>query len=394
MTLEEKYNKYKELFFKHFINTEYDPICAGSHIPVGSVSLSEICDSKTVGDGTINMAEYMQYLFWAIYSNEDVELNERRLKNCIKSLSRLSDRAFQEAKKKYPNIPFKKEPGFFLRDDFDGSKVFERPCTIISSFDCYLFNDNEDPCHSPYISQDQAWNLANILVKISENDWLFTDPSIDELAHDAIYSIFEYIVRCNHKIYDPYNSRVFHYLKYVPTFNTEKVAPWNRKKDREANFKPKIKVKRGANNWYYAYGFRRVFKLLGGETSKWKSFWYGFIYYPIIFVADRIYFPFLERVFGKSRKDNSFYCLGTAGNVWYGTRKQFLKRICKRFSKNIDSYWNTCLLECEDQNNYDYIDFKQIETYLNSYPEPSENSTINSPIKFMILYLFIKNFPD
>lgn len=69
-----------------------------------------------------------------------------------------------------------------------------------------------------------------------------------------------FIIENNHTIYNPYYSQLHHIWTYVPTFNEDKVKPWDRVEDRNKHFKNTIKVKRGANNWYFAYGFRKVYE--------------------------------------------------------------------------------------------------------------------------------------
>lgn len=393
MTLKEKYEWYREVFFKHFVYLS-DSKQTGANIPLQEIVFGEESNIGYVGDGTINMANYMTYLVSCLYL-EDNENERSGLKtlilDCLESIDRLIERPYNDAKQLYKNIPFKKEKGFFVRDDFDGTSELEKEISLSScSYNSVTFNDQEDPCHSAYVSQDQIWNLTPILRFLAYRSDV-VGPVIAVYANDILREILEYVIDNNHTIYDPYFSTILHYKTYVPTFNTDKVAPWNRKKDREEHLKYKVKVKRGANNWYYAYGFRRTYNEVAAQKcNRFKSFFYSLLYYPLIFLADRIWWPTMQKVFGKSRKDNSIYCLGVSGKVWYSNRRAFLKRLQKRFNQDIENYVFTCFLESITQENFSKLDKEAIDDYLNSYLELDTVSQkrIQDPVPFLLLYNF------
>lgn len=393
MTLKEKYKKYKEMFFSHFIKVD-DYSKSGTNIPLQEVTFGESSNLGTVGDGTINMANYMTYLVSCLYTEDDefeIEEIKMKIQYCLESIKRLIERPYNDAKRLYTNIEFEKEDGFFVRDDFDGTTEFEQNISLsFCSYNSVTFNEKEDPCHSAYVSQDQIWNLAPILSFLGNRSDL-VGTYIAVLADTLLVDTLSYVIDHNHKIYDPYFSTVYWYKTYVPTFNTNKVAPWNRKQDRDDHLKYKIKVKRGANNWYYAYGFRKTYdKVAVNKCNGFESLLYSFIYFPIIFLSDRIWWPTLQKVFGKSRKDNSIYCLGVSGKVWYSGRKAFLKRLQKRFNDDIENYVFTCFLESITQENFSKLDLQKIDDYLNEYEEIDSltNRTIKSPLGFLLLYNF------
>lgn len=85
--------------------------------------------------------------------------------------------------------------------------------------------------------------MAPILAFLSEKGF--------EEARQAGYDIFEYVIRNRHKIYNPYYSALLHHWTFLPDMDTDKVKPWDRVSNRNKNLKYKVKVKRGANNWYF-----------------------------------------------------------------------------------------------------------------------------------------------
>lgn len=149
--------------------------------------------------------------------------------------------------------------------------------------------------------------MAPILAFLSEKGF--------EEARQAGYDIFEYVIRNGHKIYNPYYSALLHHWTFLPDMDTDKVKPWDRVSNRNKNLKYKVKVKRGANNWYFSGGFRWAFKKFGGECS---TFWHCLWYKPFIFLADRVYHPYIYKWFGIKVKNNSYYCLGST-NENHGT---------------------------------------------------------------------------
>lgn len=390
MELQEKYQQYKDFFFDNFIDLNSNGRQAATHIPASDVTLGQESKIVDFGDGTINIAEYLQYLFTLTKVVENVKGQSawELIVSSIITLQRLSKRAYSDAHSKFPGMEFDWEQGFFLRDDVSRSTFDQFKATSVHSgyASSIELGEDEDPCYSPFVSQDQIWNLAPILA------FKFNYLAIDNMKEQFLASILKYVIDHGHTIYNPYYSTMKHYWTYCPTFNTEKVKPWDRKKDRKDHLKFDIKVKRGANNWYFAYGFRKTYNQIGiDRISSWGSFLYSLIYYPLIFVADRIWYPLLHGIFGKQKKDNSYYCLATAGKVWYSGRKGYLKRVCKLFNKDTD-HWNVAFLECMNQNNFKYIDFDILRKWLEEYPELKSEGKITSPIKFMTLYNYYKLF--
>lgn len=387
MPIYEKYKLYKEIFYKYFVYTGKGPLNyteKGSFIPAAAVRF-EGKDQKSafvdISDGTINMADYLSWLY-VRYLSEEKSAVEGEIYAVLSSLVRLCDGAYEYFHKNYPNINFPKESGFFLRDDI-GSKMTDKFNTkeIWSGFSKGIERIQEDPCFSPFVSQDQIWNLLPIL-SVLEKEFKSSPTSINLLCWQLIQNILRYVVKNKHTIYNPYYSVIKHYWTYLNL----KVPYENRIRERDLKLKYDIKVKRGANNWYYAYGFRKTLdRFSKKKCNQWKTFWYGCLYYPLIFLADKVYFPFMERTFGLQRKDNSYHCLGVSGEVWYSGRKSFLEHLKKKFNKDL-SYSNVLFLEASKQNNFKGIDQNKIQKYLEDYPEPSFDGTMQSPLQYLTMF--------
>ena len=376
MTLEEKYKGWKEIFYKYFIfkdnNNEQ-----GSNIPLSSINLDT--KSGISGDGTIDLAYYLQYAYTLLLLNED---DGQEVANGLLTLRRLCDNAYNIISKDNPGIYFIKEPGFFLRDDIrstDASKF--NLDSINTSFTKGYELINEDPCHSMFISQDQVWNLVPILNMLAKDGY--------QLAKSLGYNILKFVVENKHRIYNPYYSAIYHHWTYVPTFNTDKVKPWERVTDRNKNLKYKVRVKRGSYNWYFSYGFKKAYNKFGGNS---KTFWSSLWYKPFIFLADRVWEP-LVSLFGGSVKNNSYYCLGVGADAWYAGNCD--RRLVNRFNDSL--YYN--ILDEEDlfmphlaflTDKVDKIDYLSLKEWLEHYPDPIEKGEIGSPIIFMILYNWYK----
>ena len=110
---------------------------------------------------------------------------------------------------------------------------------------------------------------------------------------------------------------------YFATYLNIDTDFYKRQDEREEDFQKKgykVKVKRGANNWYFAYGFRRALKAINSDLYKdtangFKTFLYKLWYIPFIFLADRVYYPIATKLFGVKEKCNSYYCLATTSGV-------------------------------------------------------------------------------
>lgn len=386
MELFKKYEDYKGLFYSYFIfrgNGEKEPYnLSGTFIPAAQVRFSKgVSTLADIGDGTINMAEYLQYLYACGLNGEDVQ---QEIENTLLSLKRLSKGCYEYFTKNNPNIYFNEEAGFFLRDDIkdDDADNFHS-ARIRSGFSSGIQRIEEDPCFSPFVSQDQIWNLLPILSVLGNND------ICNGFTATVIYAdILNYVIKNNHTIYNPYYSALKHNWTYL---NLD--TPYNdRIRERNAKLKYDIKVKRGANNWYYAFGFRKSFDEVSMiKCNQFKTFLYSLIYYPLIFCADKIYFPFMEKVFGMAPKDNSYHCLGVSSKKWYTGRKRFLKHLIKGY-KDKGRYTNVMFLEAIRQGKLKDIPITYVVDYLNNYPDPVEDGNMSSPLQFMTVYQYYQYY--
>lgn len=138
----------------------------------------------------------------------------------------------------------------------------------------------------------------------------------------------------------------------------------------------KVKVKRGANNWYFSGGFRWAFKKFGGECS---TFWHCLWYKPFIFLADRVYHPYICKWFGIKVKNNSYYCLGSTNEKsWYGPK--FRKRLVSKFNKSLEG-GELFMPHLVFLHGCEGVDGSSLESYLNEW----EWDGVNSPIEFLTL---------
>lgn len=366
MTIDEKYNEYINIFYKYFIYDESENV-KGSNIPLEYVNL----DTKYgfTGDGTINMSYYLQYL----YTLKLLGKNDEKIIKTIKSLKRLIDGCYNMFVEKNPGIYFKKENGFFLRDDISSSNALNFNLdSIDSSYSRGIEYINEDPCHSAFVSQDQIWNLLPILSVLKDE---YQD------ALDIGREITGYVVNNKHKIYNPYYSAIYHNWTYLHIFEPY----WERIEERNRKLKYTIKVKRGANNWYFSYGFRKSYNKFGGNCS---TFWHSLWYKPFIFLADRIYHPYVCKWFNLPVKNTSYYSLAMSGDAWYFGNYE--KRIVNKFNESLSKdelFQPQLVFLTSDHSN---IDYSLLYKWLEKYPEPKEEGTINSPIIYMILYNWYK----
>ena len=375
MTLEEKYRSYKELYFKNFVHKgSWDE--QGSNIPIERINFTT--KYGFVGDGTINLSEHIQYIY-AAYLNG--EFTKDDVLDAIKTLNRLCSFAYTDFIKDYPKYYFKYEPGFFLRDDLksEHASLFNLN-SIDSSYSRGVEKINEDPCHSTYVSQDQVWNLIPILSYLR-----FDFPEANELGKN----ITEYVVKNHHKIYNPYYSAVLHDWTYVPTFDEDKVKAWERVDDRNNHLEYTVKVKRGANNWYFSYGMKKAYNVFGGDSCTfWSSLWYK----PFIFLADRIYHPYICKWFNLPVKNTSYYSFGSASGAWYFGN--FDKRLISKFNKSLEEDDYTAIFMPQLaflSNRISDIKLDKVLEWLNKYPEPDLTSTeMRSPSMFLALYNWYK----
>lgn len=373
MTLEEKYNAYKTQFFKYYVHKDtWDKPCA--NIPLALVGIDE--GYGEVGDGTINLSEYIQYVYTGYLLNE---FTKEDVLDAIKTMNRLVLKAHSLYEEQHPNVYMKFEKGFFLRDDITDNDCFSYNLHgVISSYSRCIEKINDDPCHSPFVSQDQIWNLVPILFYLKEE---FED------AKEIGKNITQYVVDNKHVIYNPYMSAIVHDWTYLPSMNEKKVKPWDRILDRDKSLKYNIKVKRGANNWYFAYGFKKACKAFGGNAKTFlSSIWYK----PFIFLADRVYHPYICKWFNLKVKNTSYYSMASASNAWYFGN--FDKRLIKKFNKSLDNKGGELFMPqlafLSSKSNT--INLDKLEEWLNNYPEPMTDKRQYSPLMFMILHNWLK----
>ena len=371
MTREEKYKAWEDIFYKYFIYKSDNPYETGSNLPLASVNFDNL--SGFSGDGIIDLSYYIQY----VYTKYLLDYNKKsELENTLDSLWRLQQSCYHLFIDKYPNIYFKRCVGFALRDDIKSSDASKFHLNSVNT--SYTRGEeliNEDPCHSMFISQDQIWNLAPIMVE------LYKKLKYTSEYNDLCFYTLDYIINNKHIIYNPYYSALYHHWTYVPTFDTNKVKPWNRIEDRNKHLKNTIKVKRGANNWYFAHGFRKAFQALGGKC---ETFWYSLWYKPFIFLADRIYHPYICKWLNLPVKNTSYYSLAVAGGAWYFG--DYESRLIDKFNKSLESEELFMPQLVFLTNKKDKINLNLLGKWLDNYPEPKEEGNVESPIIFLLLY--------
>lgn len=123
MTLSDKYFGWKDIFFDRFVHccNEKSGQPQGSNIPLAKINF----DNKTgyVEDGTINIAELLQYL-WINNKVYRCEYAPIDISSALQTLIRLTENAkhmFEDQPGVYDMIPYR---GFFLRDDFSSGKDY------------------------------------------------------------------------------------------------------------------------------------------------------------------------------------------------------------------------------------------------------------------------------
>lgn len=372
MTIDEKFEEWKDVFFDKFVKVSSDGCEQGSCVPLEEIDLER--SRGYVGDGTINLALMMTYLALAEKARDETPIS---IFSCLQTLDRLHEAALELYK------PFKMVSdrfqdavtGFFLRDDID-PYGWEGLDTVVSAYGMFHHID-EDPCASPFTSQDQVWNLSPILMYLAASLGY-----ID--ATDIGYDMNAFIKDNGYKVTNPYLSWINHYHSYLPSMNESKVKAWEREEDREKHFKYDVKVKRGANNWYYSGGTKANVDAF--KKGKYEHDLRTFLYRSEVLFLDRVWWP-LVRFVGAGAKENAIYCYAATSGIWYN--KKFKKRLSGRFNDSLTEGMlfgaNVAPLVCDPAD----IDWEAVDFWLDAYPSYSEidkEENIWSPIEFMIVY--------
>ena len=107
-----------------------------------------------------------------------------------------------------------------------------------------------------------------------------------------------------------------------------------------------------------------------------------------IFLADRVYHPYVCKWFGIKVKNNSYYCLGSTNEKsWYGPK--FIKRLVNKFNKSLEG-GELFMPHLVFLHGGEDVDGSSLESYLKEW----EWDGVNSPIEFLTLYNWYKIFFD
>ena len=115
-------------------------------------------------------------------------------------------------------------------------------------------------------------------------------------------------------------------------------------------------------------------------------------YKPFIFLADRIYHPYICKWFNLPVKNTSYYSFGSASGAWYFG--SFDKRLISKFNKSLEEDDYTAIFMPQLaflSNRISDIKLDKVLEWLNKYPEPDLTSTeMRSPSIFLALYNWYK----
>lgn len=378
MTLEDKFKGWYDIYWKNFVYVSHLNE-NGSNIPFEKIDF----DSGVgyVGDGTINMAGMLQLLLTddMLSKTPPVYIGE-----VLDTLYRLMDAAYEYFDDKFPFLNMGKRNGFFVRDDIsnENDRLLDALDLgkVVSNMNMLESLTDEDPCHSPFISQDQVWNLNPILMAIAKKDALYKQK-----AMSIGFIINDYIKTYGYTVYNPYLSMIKHFFNFLPDLKSDY---YERQRIREESYRPDVKVKRGANNWYYSGGTKSCVDAFEGELGGYKHSLRTFIYRGEVFFLDRIWDPLL-RLFKTSFKTNAIYCYAATSGIWYD--KKFARRLSDRFNtslrKNNSIFQGNVVFLAGDTDRVDYMLLKK---WLDSYPDPEREGLVESPIQFLYLYNWYK----
>ena len=146
MILSEKYNLYKNIFFKDFVDQSMEAFLDKKNAADLSIPFEYITYSKGkpifgyMGDGSINLSYLALYLdSFGIDKSIYINKLDKRIEKLVESASNIYDAPFMEK-------------GFFIRDDVNKS-YNETSFTSMTSL-LGLYGQNEDVCHSAFVSHD------------------------------------------------------------------------------------------------------------------------------------------------------------------------------------------------------------------------------------------------
>ena len=364
MGLEDKYEAWRELYFSRFVSAG-DAANQGANVPVERVS----GETRTyAGDGTVNIAHLMQYVYASDLLGEEQPVT---MAACVGTLERLSAAARDYFAGKFGFLSFPSYPGFFLRDD-----LMDVTCGAWKSLTTL---DDEDPCFSPFTSQDQVWNLNPPLMAVALSEMYAPEVRSSALALGEAMN--GYIMDNGYTVYNPYLSYVAHYLAYLPPLS-KSIA--DRRTDREEAFEPYLRVKRGASNWYYSGGTKACHDAFSRGGRDYGHSLRTFLYRGLALILDRAWEPLLG-LFGGTFKHNAINCYAAASGIWYNGRfaKSRARKTNKWLKKKGGFYnWETDFLA----GDHDTIDWDLVGDWLESYPEPDTGGEMDTPIEFLCVY--------
>ena len=199
MTLEDKFKRWYDIYWKNFVYVSHFNE-NGSNIPFEKIDF----DSGVgyVGDGTINMAGMLQLLLTddMLSNTPPVYIGE-----VLDALYRLMDAAYEYFDYKFPFLNMGKRNGFFVRDDIsnENDRLLDALDLgkVVSNMNMLESLTDEDPCHSPFVSQDQVWNLNPILMAIAVRHNVYSTK-----AMNIGFILNDYIKTYGYTVYNPYLS--------------------------------------------------------------------------------------------------------------------------------------------------------------------------------------------
>lgn len=374
MELKDKYEGWKEIYWSDFIV----PMIGGYDVQGNNIPLQEIdysASKGTVGDGTINMSLLMQYIYAAERNGEELPITNDDVLMSLRRLVKAAKRAYRT-----PCVNLiSTEEGFFMRDDIDPTDHGFKVSKVVSGYGGWLGYD-EDPCYSPFVSQDQVWNLSPMLYRLKMEG--------NDEAMILGWDINSWIKDNGYSVRDPYMSWIRHYHDYLPSMNTDRVEPWERAADRMEKFRFTEKVKRGANNWYYSGGTSANVDMFEGR-ARYRHTLRTFLYRGIVFFLDRIWHSDLMRKLGVPAKQNAYYCYAAVSGIWYGPG--FKERLARKFNESLsgDDLFepNVVFLAADHED----IDWDGVKGWLDRFPEPKREGVVSSPIVFLYVYQWYLN---